>query len=40
MDLFLFERNLDKAFDNLENFLHMRGGPQPYEPPDDIPFQE
>jgi len=39
MDLFLFERDLDKAYTNLNNYLFMRGAPDPDEPPDDLPSE-
>ncbi len=38
MDLFLFERDLDVAYTNLNNYLFMRGKDFPANKPDEVPF--
>ena len=38
IDLFLFERGLDKAYKNLSKYMGMGDGSEPDDTPDDVPF--
>ncbi len=38
IDLFLFERGLDKAYTNLSVYKFLGSGVEPADDPDDVPF--